>query len=95
MNGYASEYVVNKANLGLELGLFNGMLDLSLDYFDERRNGIFMQRESIPLTAGFIKQPWSNFGKVTNRGAEAALNFNKRIGKDLFFKCYGNIYLCS
>lgn len=81
--------VVNKANLGLELGLFNGMLDLSLDYFDERRNGIFMQRESIPLTAGFIKQPWSNFGKVTNRGAEAALNFNKRIGKDLFLSVMG------
>lgn len=32
--------VVNKANVGLELGLFNGMVDLQFDLFDERRHNI-------------------------------------------------------
>ena len=29
--------IVNKMNLGVELGFLNGMIDLQLDYFDERR----------------------------------------------------------
>ncbi len=81
--------IVNKANIGLELGLFKGMVDLQLELFDERRHNIFMERSSIPATAGFIKQPWSNFGKVTNRGAEATLNVNKQINKDWFVSLMG------
>ena len=53
--------IVNKMNLGVELGFLNGMIDLQLDYFDERRKDIFMPRESVPMTAGFMKQPWKNF----------------------------------
>ena len=56
--------IVNKMNLGVELGFLNGMIDLQLDYFDERRKDIFMPRESVPMTAGFMKQPWKNFGTV-------------------------------
>ena len=44
--------IVNKMNLGVELGFLNGMIDLQLDYFDERRKDIFMPRESVPMTAG-------------------------------------------
>lgn len=76
--------IVNKMNLGVELGFLNGMIDLQLDYFDERRKDIFMPRESVPMTAGFMKQPWKNFGKVTNQGVEVSLNVNKQFGKDLF-----------
>ena len=68
--------IVNKMNLGVELGFLNGMIDLQLDYFDERRKDIFMPRESVPMTAGFMKQPWKNFGKVTNQGVEVSLTSN-------------------
>lgn len=34
--------IVNKMNLGVELGFLNGMIDLQLDYFDERRKDIFI-----------------------------------------------------
>ncbi len=80
---------VNKANIGLEIGLFKGVLDLAVDVFDERRNNIFMERESIPLTAGFIKTPWENFGKVKNQGAELTLNFRKQFGRDFFLGLWG------
>ena len=80
---------VNKANIGFELGLFNGVFDLSVDVFDERRNNIFMERTSIPLTAGFIKSPWQNFGKVKNQGAEVSINFRKQFGKDFFLSFMG------
>lgn len=81
--------VVNKANLGMELGLFRGLIDMQIDYFDERRNDIFMARQSVPATAGFIKQPWSNYGKVTNKGVELSLNINKQLGKDLYIGAMG------
>lgn len=80
---------VNKANIGFEIGLFDGVFDLAVDVFDERRNNIFMERTSIPLTAGFNKSPWQNFGKVKNQGAEVSLNFRKQFGKDLFLNVMG------
>ncbi len=82
--------IVNKANVGLELGLFNGMVDLQVDLFDERRNNILVELNSIPATSGFYKKPWSNRGKVKNQGAEVTLNFNKQIGKDFFLGLMGS-----
>ena len=75
---------VNKANIGLEIGLFDGVFDMSIDVFDERRNNIFMERTSIPLTAGFIKSPWQNFGKVKNQGAEVTINLRKQFHNGLY-----------
>jgi TonB-linked SusC/RagA family outer membrane protein len=80
---------VNKANLGFELGLFKGAIDLQVDLFDERRNNIFMERESIPATAGFIKMPWQNYGKVKNQGAEISLKVNKQFESGLFLSAIG------
>ena len=80
---------VNKANLGLELGFFDGVFDMSVDLFDERRNNIFMERTSVPLTAGLIKSPWQNFGKVKNQGAEVSINFRKQFGRNFFLGLMG------
>ena len=82
---------VNKANIGIELGLFKGALDIQVDLFDERRNNIFMARESIPATAGFIKQPWQNYGKVKNQGAEVSIKVNKQFVSGLFISAMGTL----
>jgi TonB-linked SusC/RagA family outer membrane protein len=72
-----------KANIGFELGLWNS-LELQVDFFKEKRSNIFMQRKVIPSQTGFLSNPWANFGKVTNQGAEVTLNFNKQLNKDWF-----------
>ena len=72
-----------KMNLGFELGLWNE-LDFQVDLFRERRTDIFMQRKTIPTQAGFLTNPWANYGEVTNRGAEFSVNYNKQINKDWF-----------
>lgn len=64
-----------KANIGLELGLFND-LDLQVDFFQELRSNIFMQRNTIPSQVGFLNNPYANYGKVDNRGVDLSLNYN-------------------
>lgn len=70
-----------KYNIGLELGLWNE-LDFHVDLFRENRKNIFMQRSVIPSQAGFITNPWANYGKVNNKGVEFSLTYNKNINKD-------------
>jgi TonB-linked SusC/RagA family outer membrane protein len=74
--------IAKKADLGLELGLWNGGLNIQADVFQETRSGIFMQRKIIPQIVGYFKAPYANFGVVDNRGFEINMDANKRLSKD-------------
>ncbi len=69
-----------KANVGLELGLFND-LDVQVDFFQELRSNIFMQRNTIPSQIGFLQNPYANFGKVDNRGVDLSVNYSHHFKK--------------
>lgn len=73
---------VRKLNLGLELSLWQA-LDVQLDVFHDNRQNIFMQRRSVPGSAGFINLPWANFGRVSNKGIDLSIDYNKSINKQL------------
>ena len=81
---------VKKANVGIELGLFN-MAELQVDFFHERREDIFMQRKNIPSSAGFPSAPWANYGIVTNKGFDISLDLNKQINKDWFISARASV----
>lgn len=72
---------VAKTNLGVELGLWN-KLDLQVDLFKEQRRDIFMNRQTIPGSSGFVKTPWANFGEVDNQGIDISLFYNQQISKN-------------
>lgn len=74
---------VEKINVGLEMGLLNAF-DLQVDWFKEKRRDIFMQRNTIPSSAGFKKTPWANYGKVDNEGVDMSLTYNKQLNKDWY-----------
>ena len=78
-----------KANLGLELGLWN-LINLQVDVFKENRKDIFMQRNTIPEIAGFAVTPYANYGKVENMGTDISLEINKNVGKDFAYSIRGN-----
>ena len=67
---------VKKTDIGIEIGLWD-CINIQADYFHEKREDIFMQRKTIPETAGFNKNPWANFGIVKNQGFDASLEMNK------------------
>ena len=77
-----------KFNAGIEIGMWNS-LEIQADYFFERRSNIFMQRTTIPSSAGFIEAPWSNYGIVENQGIDLSLQFNRQFGRYGFISLKG------
>lgn len=69
-----------KSNLGFELAFFNNKLRLIADYFQEKRDNILMDPNTIPGVA-YIGSNASaaNIGKMDNYGYEGELSFNNYI----------------
>jgi TonB-linked SusC/RagA family outer membrane protein len=79
-----------KINAGLELGLWNNSIQIQADWFREKRRDIFMQRKTIPETAGYNVMPYANFGKVDNKGIEVEMIVNHNVTDDWFISARGN-----
>lgn len=72
---------VKKLNIGVEVGILN-TINLTVDFFQDKRYDIFMQRVNVPSSTGFTNNPYANYGKTTNKGVELSLEMNKRFSKD-------------
>ncbi len=70
-----------KQDLGVEIRTLKDNLYLIFDIFKEYRTGIFLQRQSIPGYIGLVSQPWGNLGVVDNRGFDATLEYNFKVGQ--------------
>lgn len=71
-----------KHDLGLEFGLFKG-LDIIADFYSEYRDGIFMQRNTLPSYVGVSgSEPYGNLGAVINRGVDISAEYKKIINRD-------------
>ncbi|MDL2222080.1 TonB-dependent receptor [Parabacteroides sp. OttesenSCG-928-N08] len=74
---------------GLDVGLFNNSLNITVDYFHKTTKDL-IDYMPIPSTAGIANEPRGNIGKVLNTGWEASVNYTKRVG-EVSFNLYGNI----
>ena len=97
----ASEYVTwevaTKNDLGIDLVLFNNKFSLTMDYFDEKRTGIFQERRFLPTTVGLEywdnggwNYPKANVGAVSSRGFDGNFSYNDKFG-DVGLTVRGNI----
>jgi len=59
-------------NLGLNLGLFNNRVSLTMEVYNRSTKDLIM-REALPTTNGFSSVT-ANVGKVSNKGIEILLN---------------------
>lgn len=75
---------VKKANIGFELGIANSV-DFIVDFFQDKRYDIFMQRVNIPASTGFTRNPYANYGKTINRGFEMSVDVNRKVSDDFEF----------
>ena len=84
--------VATKANLGLDMEFLSGKVSLQIDGFTEKRDGILMQRRTIPDVAGIPSStiPYANLGKVENKGFDALLEFKNTTASGWFYSFRGN-----
>lgn len=74
--------VATKKDLGVDLALFDDKFKLTVDYFDESRSGIFMQRQYLPGMIGLQgKSPFANVGKVNSKGFDGNFSFKQRFNQ--------------
>ena len=78
---YLSWEIEEKKNYGIDLGLFDNRIDLQVDYFNNKRKSILLQRNTVSNVTGFQQMPWQNFGIVKNHGVDASLTLNQKIGR--------------
>ena len=67
-----------KANIGIDMKLFNSKLEVTADYFDHLRYDILTTRETVPGYTG-LSLPPVNLGRVSNKGFEVELNHRNAI----------------
>lgn len=77
--------VANNYNLGLDGSFFGNKLDVTLEYFYNKRDQILIQYVgSTPYSTGIVSRlPPVNGGRVDNRGFEFSFAYNTKVGKDL------------
>jgi TonB-linked SusC/RagA family outer membrane protein len=73
---------VHMADAGADIGLFNGKLELTVDYYNKTTNNIILN-PSLPLVGGFEGEVPVNAGRVENKGWELSMNYNTRVGKNI------------
>jgi len=78
-----------KANLALELGLFN-KVQLTADFFQERRSDILMSRTNVPTSVGLSSTVYANIGEASNRGVDLSVDYATNITADLWLQARGN-----
>lgn len=74
----------HKYNLGLEFGLWNGLLNGNIDLFYEKRDDILTEFLTRPQWIGTTMAA-GNLGKTINKGFEIELKHSNRIGKDFTY----------
>ena len=78
-----------KSNAGFELTLFKD-LRFVFDYFYDKRDGIFVERQSTPSAVGFNVKQWVNIGKMKNQGYDMTLEYEHVFAGGFFMSARGN-----
>ena len=99
MRGYRINHYANpnitweisrKSNLGIEMGLFDGKVDIMTDIFNEHRTNILQTRADVPTEFGLWDTPVANIGKANGKGVDISLDYKQNINPDLWFVARGN-----
>ncbi|MDR1743762.1 MAG: TonB-dependent receptor [Dysgonamonadaceae bacterium] len=73
--------VATKNDLGVDLYLLGDKFGLTVDYFDEKRDGIYMVRNYLPDMVGIQGgNPSANVGSVRTKGFDGNFKYSPKIG---------------
>lgn len=60
---FLSWEIEEKKNIGFDLGLLRGRIDMSVDFFKNDRRDILMQRKTVSAVTGFRQSPCKTLEK--------------------------------
>jgi len=87
---YVTWEIATKDDLGMDLSLFHDRFSATIDYFYEKRTGIYMVRNYLPAITGLESNPSANVGAVRSRGFDGNFTYKEKLGQvDLTIR--GNI----
>src|SRR5690606_27899491 len=81
--------IAQKANLGVELKLFN-KVGIQADFFSEYRKNILMTRAFIPAYMGFSAAIRANVGEALGRGMDMSVDYQHNFSPDFWITARGN-----
>ena len=79
-----------QTDIGLDLGLFDGALQITTDYFIKKTSGMLLQ-PGKPPSAGGAASAFVNAGSMRNQGFEFELNYRNSISKKIKYNVIGNL----
>lgn len=79
-----------KSNFGIDLIFYKDKFDLTVDFFQDIRSGIYQQRASVPEEMGLVTLPFANVGKMKSWGIDGHIAFTQNINKNSYFVLRGN-----
>ncbi|MCL3780770.1 SusC/RagA family TonB-linked outer membrane protein [Prolixibacteraceae bacterium JC049] len=82
--------ITYKSNLAMEIGMFDGKLNIVPEVYRERRTNILQARTDIPYALGLPYNLYSNVQENVATGFECSADFKHSIGEDLWFILRGN-----
>ena len=79
-------------NIGIELNAFHNELQLIVELFKERRDGILLRNYTIPYASGYRADniPYGNIGITENRGIDVSLTYTKSFKRSSFISFTGS-----
>lgn len=82
-----------KQNYGIDLNFLKNRLKAKFDYFIEKRKDILIARKTLPNLTAFTSAllPVVNMGEVHNKGYEAEISWNDRIGEHINYYINANV----
>jgi TonB-linked SusC/RagA family outer membrane protein len=81
---------VKKLDIGIDATLYNGLFNITADYFLDKRDDILANRSaSVPGLAGF-ELPIENLAKVTNKGIDLAISHRNTISRSFTYNLTAN-----
>lgn len=80
-----------KSNFGIDAKFFKNHFDLSVDFYEDIRSGIYQQRASTPEEMGLVTLPFANVGKMKSWGIDGHLSYTQTINKDAYFVLRANL----
>ena len=69
-----------KANIGIDMRFLHERFDMTVDFFQDKRSGIYQQRQSVPEEMGLVTLPWADVGEMKSWGMDGTISYTQPLG---------------